>query len=271
MSEALARLRTRIERRGSMLCVGLDSALERLPRRFAAKPQPQLAFNRWIIEQTLPYTAAYKPNLAFYEARGSAGWAELAETMSFLRATAPDVFTIADAKRADIGSTNAGYVRGLFDELGFDAVTVHPYLGGEALSPFLERDDKAVIVLCRTSNPGAAELQDLAVGGTPLWEVVATRVRDEWNAKGNCMLVVGATYPAELARLRALCPALPFLVPGVGAQGGDIEAVVAGGLDADGGGLLINASRSIIFADDPAAEARATRDAITAAAARRGA
>jgi orotidine-5'-phosphate decarboxylase len=271
MSVALDKLHSRIERCGSMLCVGLDSALARLPQPFAAEPQPQLAFNRWIIEQTLPYAAAYKPNLAFYEARGSAGWTELAETMAFLRATAPDVFTIADAKRADIGSTNAGYVRGLLDELGFDAVTVHPYLGREALSPFLERDDKAVIVLCRTSNPGAGELQDLVVDGAPLWQVVAARVRDAWNANGNCMLVVGATYPAELARVRELCPELPLLVPGVGAQGGDIEAVVAGGLDARGGGLLINASRSIIFADDPAAEARAARDAIVAAVAARSA
>ena len=254
-----------------MVCVGLDTALERLPERFAADPLPQLAFNRWIIEETLPYVAAYKPNLAFYEARGATGWTELAETMAFLASEAPEVFTVADAKRADIGSTNAGYVARLLDELGFDAVTVHPYLGREALAPFLEREDKAVIVLCRTSNPGAGELQDLTIDGVPLWEVVATRVRDTWNAKGNCMLVVGATYPAELARVRELCPDLPFLVPGVGAQGGDVEAVVAGGLDAQGGGLLINASRSIIFADDPASEARALRDQIAAAAARRGA
>ena len=271
MSSGLAKLRARSERSGSMLCVGLDSALERLPARFTDENQPQLAFNRWIVEETLPYVAAYKPNLAFYEARGAAGWAELAETMAFLRAQAPDVFTVADAKRADIGSTNAGYVSGILDELGFDAITVQPYLGREALSPFLEREDKVAIVLCRTSNPGAGELQDLAVDGAPLWEVVATRVRDEWNVNGNCMLVVGATYPAELARVRELCPDLPFLVPGVGAQGGDVEAVIAGGLDANGGGLLINASRSVIFAHDPAAEARATRDAIAGAVAARGA
>ena len=269
MSAALSKLRARTASSGSMVCVGLDSALERLPERFDRHNHPQLAFNRWIVEQTLPYVAAYKPNLAFYEARGAAGWAELAETMAFLRAQAPEVFTIADAKRADIGSTNAGYVRGLFDGLGFDAVTVHPYLGREALGPFLEREDKAVIVLCRTSNPGAGELQDLVVDGRPLWEVVAARVRDEWNARGNCMLVVGATYPTELARVRELCPDLPLLVPGVGAQGGDVEAVVAAGLDAGGGGLLINASRSIIFADDPALEARTLRDQVAATAARR--
>ena len=271
MSAALAKLKARIEKSGSMLCVGLDSAPERLPQRFAADPLPQLVFNRWIIEQTLPYTAAFKPNLAFYEARGAAGWSELAETMAFLADVAPEVFTIADAKRADIGSTNAGYVTGLLDELGFDAITVHPYLGREALAPFLEREDKAVIVLCRTSTPGAGELQDLEVGGAPLWEVVATRVRDARNTHRNCMLVVGATYPAELARVRELCPELPFLVPGVGAQGGDVEAVIAGGRDAHGGGLLINASRSIIFADDPAAEAKSLRDQIAAAVTKRGA
>lgn len=265
---ALAKLEARMGTTGSLLCVGLDSAHGRLPARFDRENHPQLAFNRSIIEQTLPYVAAYKPNLAFYEARGAAGWSELAKTMDLLRAMAPDVFTIADAKRADIGSTNVGYVTGLFDELGFDAVTLHPYLGAEALRPFLEREDRACIVLCRTSNAGAGELQDLDVGGTPLWEVVAAKVRDEWNAKGNCLLVVGATHPEELARARELCPDLTFLVPGVGAQGGDVESVVAVGLDARGRGLLINASRSIIFADDPGAEARAMRDAIRDAVAR---
>ncbi len=246
----------------SLVCVGLDSALARLPARFDRENHPQFAFNRWVIEQTLPYAAAYKPNLAFYEARGARGWDELARTMEFLRSTAPGVFTIADAKRADIGSTNAGYATALFDELGFDAVTLHPYLGAEALRPFLERTDKACIILCRTSNPGAGELQDLDVGGAPLWETVATRVRDAWNAEGNCLLVVGATYPQELARARELCPELTFLVPGVGAQGGDAATVVANGQRADGRGLLINSSRGIIFADDPAAAAKRLRDEI---------
>ena len=270
IAAALARLQARMSAVESMVCVGLDSALARLPARFDQENHPQFVFNRWVIEQTLPYAAAYKPNLAFYEGRGAQGWDELARTMEFLRATAPGVFTIADAKRADIGSTNAGYVTALFDELGFDAVTLHPYLGAEALRPFLEREDKACIVLCRTSNPGAGELQDLEVAGAPLWETVATRVRDEWNAAGNCLLVVGATYPAELARARELCPEMTFLVPGVGAQGGDAATVVANGLRADGRGLLINSSRAVIFADDPAAEARALRDQIREAVAARG-
>lgn len=268
---ALARLESRMASVDSLVCVGLDSALERVPARFQREDHPQFAFNRWVIEQTLPYAAAYKPNLAFYEARGAAGWDELARTMQLIGALAPDVFTIADAKRADIGSTNAGYVAALFDQLGFDAVTLHPYLGAEALTPFLERTDKACIILCRTSNPGAGELQDLAVDGRPLWEVVAARVRDEWNANGNCLLVVGATYPAELARVRELCPDLPLLVPGVGTQGGDVATVVANGLDGRGRGLLVNASRGIIFADDPAAQARALRDQIRAAIAARSA
>jgi len=261
-SAAMGKLEARVKAVDSMLCVGLDSAAGCLPERFAKDPQPQLAFNRWVIEQTLSHTAAYKPNLAFYEARGAAGWDELAETMAHVRAVAPGVFTIADAKRADIDSTNAGYVSGILDELGFDAITLHPYLGREALAPFLEREDKVCIVLCRTSNTGAGELQDLAVGEAPLWEVVAGKVRDDWNGNGNCMLVVGATYPAELARARELCPDMTFLVPGVGAQGGDVKTVVRAGLDERGRGLLINASRSIIFAADPGAAARTLRDAI---------
>ncbi len=261
---AMRRLAVRVEAIDSMLCVGLDSATDRLPGRFAREPRPQVAFNRWVIEQTLPYAAAYKPNLAFYEARGAAGWDELAETMEIIRALEPGVFTIADAKRGDIDSTNAGYVAGLLDELGFDAITLHPYLGREALRPFLEREDKACIVLCRTSNRGAGEFQDLRLGETPLWEIVAEHVRDEWNARGNCMLVVGGTYPAELARAREICPDMTFLVPGVGAQGGDVAKVMQAGLDRHGRGLLVNASRSVIFDDDPGAQARALRDAMRA-------
>lgn len=266
-STALQRLASRTDAVDSMLCVGLDSAMERLPPWFSDADRAQFAFNRWIIDQTHEFVAAYKPNMAFYEARGAAGWRDLAETMRYLRSTDSRIFTICDAKRADIDSTNAGYVAGLLDELGFDAITLHPYLGQEALRPFLDRADKACIVLCRTSNAGAAEFQDLETGDGPLWEVVARHVRDRWDENGNCMLVVGATYPTELARARELCPDMTFLVPGIGAQGGDVEAVVRAGLDGGGRGLLVNASRSIVFAEDPAVEAQGLRDAIRAAAA----
>jgi len=265
LSPALAKYHTRADSVGSLLCIGLDSALERLPARFHSDPHPQFAFNRWIIEQTYEYASAYKPNMAFYEARGAAGWHDLALTMAYLRETHPAIFTICDAKRADIDNTNQGYVTAILDQLGFDAITLHPYLGGEALRPFLARADKVSIILCRTSNEGAQELQDLEVGGQKLWELVAARVRDHWNPNHNCMLVIGATVPADLARARALCPDMTFLVPGVGAQGGTITAVMRAGADAHGGGLIINASRAILFADDPAVAAQALRDDIRAA------
>lgn len=238
----------------SMLCVGLDSASEKIPERFHGEEFPQFAFNRWIIEQTYPYTSAYKPNMAFYEARGEQGWRELHMTMQYLHENHPDIYTICDAKRADIDSTNTGYVTAVFDRFGFDAVTLHPYLGREALQPFLDRGD--CIILCRTSNPGAGEFQDLAVDGKPLWQVVAERVRDEWNTHGNCMLVVGATYPDELRQVRAVVGEMTLLVPGVGAQGGTVEAVMQAGVNRAGLGLIISASRSVIFAADPAEEAR---------------
>lgn len=259
---AVAKYDRRVARAGSLLCVGLDSAYDRLPPRFLADESPQFAFNRWIIEQTHPYVSAYKPNIAFYEARGAAGIAALKQTVAYLQAHHPDILTICDAKRADIGSTNEGYVAAIFDWLGFDAVTLNPYLGREALAPFLERRDKGCIILCRTSNPGAGEFQDMATGGRPLWQAVAERVSRVWNAHGNCMLVVGATYPEELAQVRALVGDMTLLVPGVGAQGGDVAQTVRAGLNARGAGMVINAARSVIFADDPAAEARALRDAI---------
>ena len=264
MNAMVAKVEARARRAHSLLCVGLDSALERLPPRFREAELPQFAFNRWIIEQTHPYVAAYKPNVAFYEAQGEQGLASLAATARYLREQHPDILTICDAKRGDIGSTNAGYVTAIFDTLGFDAVTLSPYLGREALEPFLAREDRACIILCRTSNPGAGEFQDVIVGGRPLWRVVAEHVSRDWNARGNCMLVAGATYPDELRAIRAVAGEMTLLVPGVGAQGGDLEATVRAGLNRAGLGLIINSSRGVIFADDPAAEARALRDQINA-------
>lgn len=241
----------------SMLCVGLDSELEKLPSAFQTKQHPQFEFNKWIIEQTHDLAAAYKPNAAFYEARGAAGWSELQMTMDYLRSEHPDIVTILDAKRADIGNTNNGYVTGIFDQLGFDAVTLHPYLGQEALQPFLDRKDKACIILCKTSNPGAGELQDLRVSAAgadqnnskSIWQIVAETVSQKWNKNNNCMLVVGATYPEDLAAIRKITGEMLFLVPGVGAQGGAVSDLTGGVTPS--GGMIINSARGIIFDTDP--------------------
>ncbi|MDR0769739.1 MAG: orotidine-5'-phosphate decarboxylase [Burkholderiales bacterium] len=270
----LDKLNSRITRSRSLLCVGLDSELARLPARFQKEAQPQFAFNRWIIDQTLESAAAYKLNSAFYEAHGAVGWEAMQRTMDYLCETAPDVFTIIDAKRADIGNTSAQYAAAFFDTLGCDAVTLHPWLGGEALQSFLARPDKAAIILCHTSNPGSSELQDLTVTGAdgiplPLWRHLARQIAAKWNAQRNCMLVVGATVPDVIRDVRADTGDMVLLVPGIGAQGGDLDAVLRHGLTAnspssDRRGLLINASRSILFADDPGREAQALQQAIEA-------
>lgn len=248
----------RIDAVNSLVCVGLDADHRKLPNQFAS----QFDFNRWIIDQTHGYVSAYKPNIAFYEALGDVGMRDLKATIDYLRSTHPDILTICDAKRADIGSTNEGYVEAIFDWLGFDAITLHPYLGGEALRPFLDRADKGCIILCRTSNPGAGELQDVEISGVPLWAVVATTVSQSWNSHANCMLVTGATYPDEMRRVREIVGDMPLLVPGLGAQGGNVQATVQAGINSQGKGLILNSARGIIFAENPADEARKLRDAI---------
>jgi orotidine-5'-phosphate decarboxylase len=234
------------------LCVGLDTDSQRIPAGFregSSRADRVVAFNAAIIDATADVACAYKPNLAFYEGLGADGWRALGATVSNIRERAPEAVVILDAKRGDIGSSNLGYVSALFDVLGGDAVTVHPYLGREAMAPFLERRDALIFVLARTSNPGAGEFQDLQVEGVPLFQRVARVVAGEWNEAGNCGLVVGATYPGELATLREDVPAtMPFLIPGVGAQGGDLEAVVAAHVSVGSEAFLINASRSILFA-----------------------
>jgi len=262
MSSIIDKYNRRVEQVDSLLCVGLDSDLAQLPERFKQEEFPQFAFNRWIIEQTHPFVSAYKPNSAFYEAQGEAGLTALRLTIDYLRESHPHILTICDAKRADIGSTNQGYVTAIFDRLGFDAVTLNPYLGQEALKPFLERHDKACIILCRTSNPGAGEFQDLTIEGKPLWQIVAERVSTSWNTHGNCMLVAGATYPQELRQIREIVGDMTLLVPGVGAQGGDVAQTVRAGLNPNGSGMIINSSRGIIFADNPAIAAQSLRDEI---------
>jgi orotidine-5'-phosphate decarboxylase len=256
---------------GRHLVVGLDTDPARIPESLAPGAPPAarvIEFNRRIVEATADLVCAYKPNAAFYEALGADGFRALEETISAIRHSSPDAAVILDAKRADIGSTNAGYVTAAFDRLGADAITVHPYLGGEALSPFLERSEKLVFVLARTSNPGAGELQDLLTDGVPLYRHVARTVAGDWNAADNCGLVVGATYPDEMRAIREDIPAeMPILIPGVGAQGGDVAAVVAANRDAGSDAFLIAASRSIVYAsagEDFAEAARAEAQSLDA-------
>ena len=239
------RLGERIERIDSVVSVGLDADPARIPEHLREEALPQWAFNRRIIDATHEYAACYKPNAAFYES--SEGWRSLRETVAY--AHGKDVPVLLDAKRADIGNTTRQYAE-LLDHA--DAITVNPYLGRDSLQPFLDRPDKGVFVLCRTSNPGGADLQDLELSsGEPVYERVAA-LADLWNEHGNVGLVVGATAPDELVDLREQVPDLPFLVPGVGAQGGDAEAAVEYGL-ADGVGL-VNSSRGIIFAGEERGE-----------------
>lgn len=257
---------------GRHLAVGLDPDLGRIPAAAAPGADPAervIEFNRGVVRATAGVAAAYKPNAAFYEGLGEDGFRALAETVTAIREEAPEALVILDAKRADIGSTNAGYVAAAFDRLGADAITVHPYLGGEALGPFLARAEKLVFVLARTSNPGAGELQDLEDGdGVPLYRHVARAVAGSWNDAGNCGLVVGATYPDELGAIRSDVPAeMPILIPGVGAQGGDVAAVVGANRAAGSNAFLIAASRSIIYAsagEDFAAAAHTAAKALDA-------
>jgi orotidine-5'-phosphate decarboxylase len=235
-------LAARIDAVDSVVSVGLDPDPARLPAHLADHDLPRWAFNRRIIDATHQHAACYKPNVAFYE--DSDGWRALRETIAY--AEGKGVPVLLDAKRADIGNTARQYAN-LLDHA--DAITVNPYLGRDSLEPFLSREDKGVFVLCRTSNPGGRDFQNLTVGNDKkLYEYVAQRC-SEWNERGNVGLVVGATAPEELERVRELVPELPFLVPGVGAQGGDAEAAVEFGLTADGVGL-VNSSRGIIFAGE---------------------
>lgn len=263
----------KLERRwrsGLFLCVGLDSDYHALPSSLKANRSLEEAtfeFNRQIIDATAPFVCAFKPNLAFYEQSGPPGLIALKRTCDYLREQYPHLPLILDAKRGDIASTNKGYAASFFDYYQADAVTVQPYLGREALEPFLEHADKGIIVLCRTSNPGSAELQNLLISslgngpaGTPshlplqsdvtepLYLKIARLAASSWNSHRNIGLVAGATYPAELRLIRQTAPDVPLLVPGIGTQGGDLANVLRNGLDNQKQGLIISSSRSIIFA-----------------------
>jgi len=252
----------RADKINSLVCVGLDSDFEKIPEHFKNMEYPQFEFNKEIIEQTNQYAAAYKANIAFYEGQGDKGISELKMTVDYLKENYSDIFRICDSKRGDIDNTNKGYVSFIMDWLDFDAMTLHPYLGGESLEPFLQRRDKGCIILCRTSNPGADEIQDLVDNGKPFWQIVAEKVKDEWDKNNNCLLVVGATYPEETAKIRQIVGDMTFLMPGIGAQGGDVESAVRAGLNSQGKGLIINSSRGIIFADNPQEQAMRLRDEI---------
>ena len=237
-----------VKKNNSLVCVGLDSNFDKIPVFVKKRKNPQFEFNKSIIDATRDLVCAYKLNTAFYEALGLKGILQLEFTLTYLRKKYPEIPIILDAKRGDVGNTNEGYVKFIFDYLRADAVTLHPYLGKEALSPFLERKDKGCIILCRTSNRGAGEFQDLKVNGEHLYKIVAKKVVEEWNMNNNCLMVVGATYPKELQEVRKIAGDMTFLVPGIGAQGGDVEKTVKAGLNSKKAGMIINSSRGIIFA-----------------------
>ena len=261
-------LRDRWARAGSLACVGLDPEPAKFPARFAGDTDAVFAFCRDIIDATAPYVCCVKPQIAHFAALRAEG--ALQRLVAHVHAAHPGIPVILDAKRGDIGSTAKHYASEAFDRFRADAATANPYLGRDSLQPLLDRADKGVVILCRTSNPGAADLQDLVVAdGRPLYQHVAAKVAREWNGNGNCMLVVGATWPGHLRDVRAIAGDLPFLVPGVGAQGGDIEAVVRNAMTADGTGLVVSSSRAILYAsagadyaEAAATAARALRDQI---------
>ena len=265
MSGFVGRLAQAWETNDSLLCIGLDPEIERFPRHILAEASPIFHFNKSVIDATADLVCAYKPQFAHYAAYEAED--QLERTIEYIHRVYPDVPVILDAKRGDVGSTAERYAIEAFERYGADAVTVNPYLGGEALEPFLRHADRGVIVLCRTSNPGAGELQDLDVGGRRLYQVVAELAARRWNSRGNCLLVVGATYPRELAEVRERVGDMPLLVPGIGAQGGDVAQVVRNGRTRAGTGLIISASRSVLYAStgsDFAAAARGAAEVLRA-------
>ena len=315
MTTFVERLETRMCEVDSLACVGLDPVLENMPAEFAESKNPLATWSVQVIEQTHPFVCAFKLNLAFYEAEGRAGLAALEQTMEHLRSQHRNIPVLGDAKRGDIGSSSEAYARSLFDRLGFDAVTLNPYLGRDALEPFLRRADKGCIIVCRTSNRGADDFQNLktepakapaadgaqrprtdapqnpktglpeapgggtpqnpktglpeapaADGATPLWHHVLRTVAEQWNSRGNCLAVIGATRPDDLRTARSLAgDAMTFLVPGVGAQGGDPTKAVTAGVNSQSRGVILSSSRSITSAPDPATAAANLRERINKA------
>jgi len=250
-----------VTKNDSLLCVGLDPDMSKLPSGLKDIESAYFIFNRAIVDATHDLVCAYKPNTAFYEARGAAGIEELKLTCDYVSQNYPEIPIILDFKRGDIGNTNTFYTEFAFDYLGVDAVTVHPWSGREGMQSFLDRKDKGIIVWCKGSNEGSAEFQDLAVNGRKLYLQVAENVAQNWNENDNCLLVVGATYPEELSEVRELVgDEMVLLVPGIGAQGGDVKASVEAGINADGRGIIISTSRAVLYnvdSEDYAEVARA--------------
>jgi orotidine-5'-phosphate decarboxylase len=243
----------------SLVCVGFDPEPSKFPAHLREHPDAVFEFCRAIVNATGDLVCAFKPQIAHFAALSAED--ALERLIAHAHAMFPHVPVILDAKRGDIGSTAQHYVTEAFERYEADAVTLNPYLGRDSIQPFLDRADKGVILLCHTSNPGASDLQDLDVGGLPLYQHVARLVAQEWNANGNCALVTGATWPEQLAEVRALVGDIPLLVPGIGAQGGDVEAVLRHGRTADGHGLMINSSRAILYAGNGEDFAHASRAA----------
>jgi len=242
----------------SLVCVGLDPDVAKIPARFANSSQAILDFNKEIVDATYDLVCAYKPQIAFYNAAGAER--QLEQTIEYIRQRAPHAIVILDSKRGDIGNTATAYAAEAFERYKADAVTINPYMGEDTVRPFVKDARHAAIVLCRTSNSGARDFQDLLVDGVPLYRHVAQRAASKWNELQNVLLVVGATYPEEMALLRKAHPEMTFLVPGIGAQGGDLKATLDNGLDANKQGLLISSSRQIIFAGDQGAIRKAAQE-----------
>ena len=246
----------------TLVCVGLDPEPAKFPARFANDPDAVFDFCRAIVDATAEYACAFKPQIAHFAALGAEG--ALERVIAHIHQEHPGIPVILDSKRGDIGSTAKHYATEAFVRYAADAVTANPYLGRDSVQPFLDHHDRGVVILCRTSNPGAGDLQDLLVDGRPLYQHVARRIAEEWNGNGNCALVVGATWPEQLREVRAIVGDMPLLVPGVGAQGGDAQAVVENAKSADGTGLVISSSRAILYAsagiDFAEAAARAARE-----------
>jgi orotidine-5'-phosphate decarboxylase len=253
----------------SLLCVGLDPDIAKFPGQLQGRPDAIFTFCKAIIDATADTACAFKPQIAYFAALRAED--QLEALCTYLRNTYPQIPIVLDAKRGDIGATATQYAREAFERYGADAVTVNPYMGSDSVAPYLEWKDRGVIILCRTSNPGGSDLQFLNADGKPVYQHVAQLVADKWNTNGQCGLVVGATFPSELAQVRRIVGDMPLLVPGIGAQGGDIEATVQAGRTANGIGMMINSSRAILYAKANAGEdfaqaarrvALETRDAI---------